>query len=339
MSDAIGHRWATFMDKVRGRVREIEAEARAAYAEVIAVDAVDGTALSGVSSAIKARMIALRQKVDDAWSTIDAEIDKLDGDARALGRFRGVQCALGRKFGHELERQTEEIILRGEADAARALLAVAQREMAAPLACAQCGAQLARTSWHAAVNVTCPHCKAVTTATPGTAAMSFARGSGAISLAREAAMPQWRAMQDAEDAWRKLRYKTLDDLARWEAANVAYWRAYATAMAQVHPEWTAASIDAEVSGKMSWFRETVAKDDRTVRENNGAGLAAVHAGDGAKVQAWTRLQRDPGSAAEDLLVATIERGWMDRAKWLAQVCAISSDDFTDAVYRFETRGE
>lgn len=55
-------RWTTFLDKVRARVREIDGEAVAAYTEVLAVEAVDGTAVSGISSALKARLLALRAR-------------------------------------------------------------------------------------------------------------------------------------------------------------------------------------------------------------------------------------------------------------------------------------
>jgi hypothetical protein len=337
-------RWATFIDKVRGRVREIEGEAQAAYREVIAHDVVDGTALSGVSSALKSRMQALRAKVDDSWNTIDAEIDKVDIDAQTVGRFRGTQLAIGKRFGRELELKTEEITVRGEAEAARALAEVVRREAGTPIPCTQCGAQLTPSSWHEAVNITCPSCRAVTTASPGTATMMLLRGSGAIQLAREAAWPQWCALQDAEAMWHSLRHKTLDDLARYEQAHRSYWQAYGEAMARVHPGWTKDTIANEVRGKLSWFMDTTAKDDRTVRENNSAGLAAVASGDPAKVHAWAKLQRDPGGACEDLLAAIVERRWHDHAKWLSQVVAPICESnphelYAEAEYYFATRGD
>ncbi|MBV8757536.1 MAG: hypothetical protein JO257_09685 [Deltaproteobacteria bacterium] len=330
-------RWDTFMTKVRARVAEIEGEAKAAYDEVIATEVVDGTALSGVSSAIKSRLLALRAKVDDSWNVIDAEADKLDVPAKELGLFRAQQRALGNALAREVDRRTEEMIVRGEAAAARALLALAERERGAKVPCAQCGAELVSDAWFDSINLTCPHCHAVTTAYPGTAAMTFFRGSGAIQLAREAAWPAWVAMQDAEAAWHKLRHRTLDDLARWEQANVAYWRAYGEAMARVHPAWNEQRVADEVRGKMSWFYETTSKDDRTVRETNQAGLAAVAAGDAAAVKAWAGKQRDARSACEDLLQAVLERGWNDHARWLAQVAGISAEDLADAVYWQSTR--
>jgi hypothetical protein len=330
-------RWDTFMTKVRGRIAEIEGEAKAAYAEVIATEVIDGTALSGVSSAIKSRLQALRAKVDDSWSTIDGELDKVDVPAKELGLFRAQQRALGNALARELDRRTEEMIVRGEADAARALHAIAEREKGAPVPCGQCGAELRSPSWHDTVNLTCPHCKAVTTAYPGTATMTFFRGSGAIQLAREAAWPQWLALQDAEETWRRLRHKGLEDLALFEAAHRTYWQVYADAMARVHPGWGPQQVADEVRGKMSWFVETTAKDDRTVRENTSAGLAAVATGDAVAVKAWASRQRDPGSACEELLEAVLERGWKDHAPWLAQVAGISRDDYEYRVHWMATR--
>lgn len=344
-------RWTTFLDKVRARVREINTEAVGAYAEVLSVEAVDGTAVSGVSSALKARLLALRQKVDDSWSTIDGEIDKIDlDDARVVGRFRGQMLTLKAAFERELERETERMIMQGEADSGRALHAVAMQEIAVAVPCQHCGAQLDRRNspWHQAVNLTCPHCKAITTATPGTAAQSFAMGAGAMFLAKEIAWPYWCAMQDAEVAWHRLRHKTLDDLARWEGANRAYWQAFASAMGNVHPGWTAKHVADEVTGKMSWFLQTTAADDRTVREQNGYGIGAVASGDPNQVAGWLQHQPDPSNAADMLIEAAIERGWGQHASWIAQIAQpiVASDEpgwaaekVDEATYYHATRGE
>jgi hypothetical protein len=339
---ALEQRWASFVDKVRARVREIAGEAEAAYLEVIATDVIDGTALSGVSSAIKARLIALRQKIDESWRTIDKQYDNLDGiDARTLGRFRGKELAIAQRFGREVERATEDIIVRGEAEAARALLALAEQERAVEVRCAHCGAPVARPveSWSQTINVPCPSCRAVVSVTPGSAATMFVRGTGAIALARDASHAALHALQDAENAWRRLRKKTLDDLARFEAAHRAYWQAYADAMARVLPGWGPERSNDEVRGKMSWFYDTTAKDDRTVRENYGAGVAAAATGDPARVQQWLSAQGDRARAGEDLLEAMIERGWNDRALWVAQVAGLSATTVDDAFYYFETRGD
>ena len=332
-------RWTTFLDKVRARVMEIDREATAAYAEVIAADAIDGTALSGVSSALKARLLQLGAKVDDSWSTIDAEVDKLDlEDGREAGRFQGAMLTHTARFKTWLERETERIITQGEAGAARALHAVALEETRQTVPCQHCGAELGRPLWHQAINVTCPHCKAVSVLTPGTASVMFTAGGGAIFLAREAAWPAWCAMQDAEVLWHRLRHKTLDDLARWEAANRAYWQTFASAMGSYHPGWTAAHVANEVTGKMSQFMLTTAVDDRTVRENNGVGIAAVAAGDPARVSAWVNAQRDADDAAETLIVAALERGWHQHATWIAQVLGLGPDTVDELAYYQANRG-
>jgi hypothetical protein len=340
-------RWSTFLDKVRSRVQEIDAEAKAGYAEVISHDAVDGTGMTGVSSALKARLLQLAQKVDDQWSKIDNELDSVDVEGRTGGYFRGQMVAMTGAFKRWLERETERMIMQGEADWARALHAAALEEIRIPVACQHCGAGLQKPLWHQSINVTCGACRAVSVVTPGTAAAMFVGGTGAIFLAREAAWEQWCAMQDAEALWRRIRTKTLDDLARWEQANRSYWQAYASAMGSYIPSWTAQTVQDEVNGKMSQFLLYTAQDDRTVRENNTVGVNAVAAGDPNQLVAWIQRQRDPQNAAEDLINASLERGWNQHAQWVAQILGpmVSSDaswaaeKLDECSYYYATRGD
>jgi hypothetical protein len=333
-------RWVTFADKIRARAREVENEAVAAYREVISIDVVDGTGMTGVSNALKARLLGLRKKIDEAFEKIDGEMDAVDNDdSRGHAYFRASLSSARRALDRELERLTETIIVYGEAECARALQKLAFAEIDAPLACQQCGAALKRTSWHQTVNVTCASCRAVTTATPGTAGTMFAAGAGAYALAFEAALPKWYARQDAEHVWHSLRHRTLDDLGRWEAANRAYYQAFAEAMPQFHPGWTAKTVEDEVRGKMSQFMEHDAKNDRVERENMGAGVAAVGSNDPGQVQAWIGRQRDPDGAREELVTAFVERGWLDHARWIAQLTGLPGDELADIEYRVATRGD
>lgn len=341
-------RWTTFLDKVRARVGEIEAEAKAGYAEVIAHDAVDGTGMTGVSNALKARLLQLAQKVDDQWSKIDSELDSVDVDGRAGGYFRAQLVSMTGAFKRWLERETERMIMQGEAQWARALHQAALAETRIPVACQHCGAPLERPLWHQSINVTCGACRAVSVVTPGTACAMFVGGSGAIFLAREAAWDYWCQMQDAEALWHRIRAKTLDDLARWEAAQRAYWQAYASAMGSYIPSWTAQTVQDEVNGKMSQFLLYTAQDDRTVRENNSVGVGAVAAGDPNQVVAWVQRQRDPESAAEDLINASLERGWTQHAQWVAQVLGPvvaagepgwAAEKLDECAYYYATRGD
>jgi hypothetical protein len=335
-------RWRTFVEKIRARLREIENEAMAGYREVIQIDVVDGTGVTGVTNALRARLIALERKVDDAYDKLDNEMQAVDVDGeddKAVRRFHASMLSEKAALGREVERMTETIVVYGEAEAARALHAVALEEARAPLPCGNCNAPLQRPSWHDTVNVTCPHCRAVTTSTPGTAGMMFAKGAGAIALAFEAALGAWYARQDAEAAWHRLRHKTLDDLARWEAANRHYWQTFAEGMARYHPGWTAQTIADEVRGKMSQFMEHDAKNDRAVRENLQAGFAAVGTSDPAQVHAWLGRQRDSDSARGELIEAFLERGWTDHARWIAQVTGLPADDFAELQEEVANRGE
>jgi len=332
-------RWLAFADKIRARVKEIEAEAMAAYKEVIAVDVLQGTGVNGVSSALKARLLALDTKVDDAWEKLDGEMDNIDDDDKAISAYRAKMLSAKGAFERELERITETMIVYGEAEAARALQQIAMKEADAPLACNNCGAALKRPSWCETVNVTCSSCRAVTTSTPGTAGQMFAKGAGAIALAFEAALPAWYAKQDAEHVWNSLRHKTLDDLARWEAANRNYWQVFAETMAKHIPSWTQQTIADEVRGKMSQFMMYDAQSDRTERENLGAGVAAGCSNDPNQVMAWLGRQSDPDSKREELVNAFLERGWRDHAKWIAQISGMDGEQLEECEHYFDRRGD
>ncbi len=333
-------RWNTFADKIRTRIREIETEANAAYKEVIAIDVLQGTGVGGVSNALKARLQGLDDKIDEAWSKLDGEMDNVEyADDRAASIYRAHMLSQKAAFEREVERITETIIVYGEAEAARALQAVAMKEADAPLACQQCGAPLKRPSWCDTVNVTCSSCRAVTTSTPGTAGMMFAKGSGAIALAFEAALPAWYAKQDAEHVWHSLRHKTLEDLQRWEAANRNYWQVFAEAMAKHIPSWTQQTVADEVRGKMSQFMMHDVQVDRVDRENMSAGIAAGCSNDPNQVMAWLGRQRDGDSKREELVNAFLERGWRDHARWIAQISGMSGEDLADCEYYFACRGD
>ena len=335
---ALADRWAVFSGKIRERVQAVFAEAGAAYQDVMAIDVVDGTALSGVSSALEARFHGLREKIDESWNKIDEEIDRAGDsidDAKLVGRFRGELLRVKLALGREVERSGREFIWRREADAARGLHAKAMTEVGAPLACSQCGAGLHREMWHKPVNVKCPHCGAMTTATPGTAGALFVAGTGAIALAFEAAIAEWHALQDAEVQWHRLRHRTVDDLARFEQATRVYWTAFARGRAQWMPGWGEGEIAAEVQGKMGHFEKFVTAMDQKARADTTQALSAAASGDVGAVHAWARSQRDAGSAAEELLEAVVERGWGDLAKWLAPVVhpLVAEDEPRDAWVR------
>ncbi len=343
-----GVRWTGFLEKVRGRVQEIDAEARAGYAEVISHDAVDGTGMTGVSSALKARLLQLAAKVDDQWSKIDSELDSVEVSGRVGGYFRAQLVSMTGAFKRWLERETERMIMQGEAEWARALHQAALAEVAIPVACQHCGAPLEKPMWHQSINVTCGACRAVSVVTPGTAASMFVGGTGAIFLAREIAWDQWCQMQDAEALWHRIRHKTLEDLGRWEQANRSYWQCYASAMGNFIPSWTAQTVQDEVTGKMSQFLQWTAQDDRTVRENNSVGVNAVAAGDPNQVVGWVQRQRDPSDAAEMLINASLERGWTQHAQWVAQLLGpvVARDEpgwaaekLDECSYYYATRGD
>jgi len=333
-------RLVAFIEKVRARLREIDAEAQSAYREVIAVDVLDGAGVTGVSNVLNTRLIALGKKVDDAWSKISEEMDAIDhDDEKPAAMFEAWMNSQLGALRREVDRARETIVVRGEADAARKLQELAMAEANAPLFCGHCGNKLQRTTFAATTDIQCSKCQAVTTATAGTAGTMFAKGSGAIALAFEAALPMWYAKQDAEHLWHALRHKTLDDLARWEWANRQYWQAFAEMLGKSIPGWTAQTVEDEVRGKMSQFELHEKKNDYVVRENMSHGIAAVGSNDPNQIMAWLQRQRDQDSAREELVTALVERGWRDHARWVAQLSGMPADDYNDVEYYYACRGD
>lgn len=347
---ALEQRWQTFLGKVRTRVGEIEQEAQQAYRDVTAADAVDSTGLSGVSSAITARLIALRARVNDQFGTIDSELDKIElDDSKMGGYWRGQQIAAKSALLREIERRQEALTVWGEAYWARALGEVARQEMGAPLACSQCGAGIQRptsgTAVFQATNIQCPHCGAMTTAQPGTATALFFGGTGAHLLAKEVALPEWNKMQDAEDEWNRLRHRTHADAQRWEGEQVAYWRAFGNAMTQWHAGWNAETVENEIRGKLSVWRQTTAVQDQEERGKIGSGLAAVATGEAPHVAAWVQRQADKDTSTEELMWAALERGWRDHVGWIAQIAepiigeqGWAQEKLADVTYYYATGG-
>lgn len=160
MSDA-AQRWEVFLAKVRARLREILEEATAGLEEIIATEVIDPVPVSSAESEVKARLFALRDKIDQAWSKLEPE---LGDDSHHLE-------AKGRALGDEILREAEAF----EARTRRAVLArlevlAAEERSTRRLACSKCGAPLPEpAALHRTDNVTCPHCAALNTVRPGPA--------------------------------------------------------------------------------------------------------------------------------------------------------------------------
>lgn len=159
MSDAAA-RWATFLGKVRARLAEILEEAHAGLDEIVATEVIDPGPISAAENEVKARLFALAEKIDPAWSKLEPE---LEGEA-------GLE-AQGRQLNAEIHKAIETLEKRTRAQVRARLKVMSDEERAGrTLQCSKCGAPLPEPEvQHRTVNVNCPHCGAVNTVRPGVA--------------------------------------------------------------------------------------------------------------------------------------------------------------------------
>lgn len=165
MSGAAALRWRAFLDKVRTRLKEILVEADAGFDELIATEVIDPGPVSAAQNEVRARLFALRDKLDPAWAKLEAE---LDGKASLRD--------LGRELEDEIFREADalEVRVREKVVAQLEVLAAEERRTR-KLTCTRCGAALPEPELqHRTVNVDCTHCQAVNTVRPGPASAMVA---------------------------------------------------------------------------------------------------------------------------------------------------------------------
>jgi len=242
---AIVDKWEAFLGKVSARFREIMAEAEPGLDEIIATEVLDPAPVSGALSAVKARVYGLQKKIDESWASIDAQLEG--------GALRNQLQERGRALSKQIEMELEVFLIHKAAQAARALKVLVDKELGQVPRCSGCGVDLVPPVRHEASTVTCAHCNAVNTLMPGMATLMFYRGSAPHALAQEAALAEWKAQQQAEQAFHDIREPGPADLKRLEAAHVAYWRTSCQAFCQLHPGWGPAEVEREYTGRVGQF--------------------------------------------------------------------------------------
>ncbi len=254
----LADRWEAFLGKVKARMIEVLAEADAGFDEVMEIDVVDPAAMSGASSAVQARVRGIATKIGEAWKKIETELedimDKVDERTlRELTAMRERESDRAREVAWEMDLEGRIMIARKEAKAARLLGERAQKEMAEPRPCPKCGGELTVTVKHAPSSVTCRFCRAVTSVVTGMATGMYYQGAAMHQIGHDAALEQWVAMEREERRYKGTREPSAADLQRYENATVAYWRRYTESIGRLHPDWDAATVDAQLRGKMGHF--------------------------------------------------------------------------------------
>jgi hypothetical protein len=254
-------RWDAFLAQIEGRHRQVRDEAlAAAQATIASLPGADVQPLMRAWAAVEARLQELESRIIDTWHEKVADAFAAEGlDGVRLG-FYDQGDAL--KFA--LENEREALQVRIQSDAARQLFTRALQGRR-DCFCAACGAQLGVPLVFRAVTLQCGRCGAAGVFEPGELLRGVA-AVGAHALAQEAAWAQWLGMRGAERRWRLVRPPCpLPLLKDHERAQIAYWRAYVAARAQLEPE-LGRDPALEVRSRMeAWYHYTAEHEQEWVR--------------------------------------------------------------------------
>lgn len=255
--EPIRQRWARFVVRLRGRIQEVMREADPGVAQIIAIDPLNTGAISAALSAVGGRLRGLGDKVQEAEASLSAEwdvaVDAADLHGAAAGAAWNELVDQSRALQAEIARTAELFEVAQQAAWARALYPLAEREVIRRRECGHCGAGIQAPIVHQAANVTCVHCGAVSTLEVGVATGIYF-SSGVHALCREAACQAWIAQDDAERWYRSLRHPAAEERGRYLDAVRAYWSAYYSHYARLHPGFLILqSIEQAVEGRMAHY--------------------------------------------------------------------------------------
>lgn len=278
-------RWATFLGKIEARLAEIVAEAEEGLTGLVDEEVLDSGPLGNALSELKARLMALSRKVDDAWSnTISPELDKADAGEVLERELRRA----GQTLRDRIDQAYEDLEVAHSARAARKLHELARAEMEGPQGgrtCAKCGAPITPEEWLRPSNVTCVHCQAINTVRPGHATVMFFQGGALHALGREAAKVEAAALAQAERRFKALVHPVERDASGYLRALKAYWRAHCAEQGRWTPGWTAEQLEPAAAIKVSqawaWL-----EPERPKWKRRAGALAMASAGDVAGLRAF-----------------------------------------------------
>ena len=176
-------RWTAFLQQIEGRYKQICEEAEVGAREALAESGYDPIPIGNAWGAIQSRLQDLESKIIGTWN------EKVQAAYGAEGIPHDVQMsdrANGADLAYRLENAREALQHRIFAEGARAMYsraAATQRERACPT----CGSPFDVPFSYQAMNLTCGHCRAVSTFEPGSLVRSVL-AFGSHSLAWEAAL-------------------------------------------------------------------------------------------------------------------------------------------------------
>jgi hypothetical protein len=233
---AVIARWDAAIADVHARFDALLQEAWAQSEPLVASTELDFGPLTRAWGAIEHHLHAHTSEVSDRWDEICDALSDVDGIPEGTTMVEGEKRDLATT---ELEIRYQQYHRAIMARAAEVMRRHAITADASALSCTQCGAKLVGASpVSQALDVACPHCRAVNTIEPGAALRMFAAG-GALALAEHAALAHWEAMKRAEvriDQYRDKKAVPMELLQSFEASSRAYHHTRLEVEAQHVPE-------------------------------------------------------------------------------------------------------
>lgn len=317
--EPIVQKWNGFVGKVSARLDEIVAEADAGLDELIAQHATDHGPLGAAFSAVQARFVALRPKVDDAYDktteSIDAVVDAADPGADEQRWVWDVVATIEKQrteLGERIDMTYEELQMRKNADWARRLGEIARSEIAQGVSCSQCGRPFRPEIYWRSSQAKCASCGAVNDVHPGMAAGLFYQGIGVHALSMAGAWNEWLAERRADNAFKAWRHPTASDRAGWIDAARAYWTRYYQIGMDLHPE-LCAGLEQAVEAKLAHYAQWDQKIDQMRRDFMGRLVDAARRGDVAGLRQIAQGP-PPDTSLSDCVECLVERRLDDAAR-------------------------
>lgn len=158
---AAAERWHTFLSKVRTRLQEVVTEADAGLDELVATEVLDSGPVSAALNEVKARLWALREKIEVSWRTLSSDMVEAEHELEEQGR----------SLAQQILTEVEALETRTRQKVRTRLKELSSQERATRvLQCSGCRGPLPEPKVvHRVENVTCAHCGAVNTIRPGMA--------------------------------------------------------------------------------------------------------------------------------------------------------------------------
>jgi hypothetical protein len=250
---AARERWTAFLDKVEAHVRDLLARAAPALPLLVDLKQFDTTPFANALTAVRLQAGEAIRRIETTWSQKASAtlLEALEGEPDAPAQLEA-ELQRGEERRWQLERLLREAEVNIAAEAARKLLAEAQRVLAQRFACSQCQAALPlRQQFFRSYYVTCSYCNTVNTFEPGLTAR-MVEHFAVHALAEAGAQPEYFRHLDAEQR------KNARPLAERIAAYRTYVDKYLEARLSYLPE-DRANLDVDRQAKLDAYLKTAAR--------------------------------------------------------------------------------